>query len=290
MDSDLCIFWTSVTDSITQLERFFQLIIKKFKTVSYVPGNHDLWIMKGEKAAKNSIEKFELICTLCQQNGVSIGPIEVSSTDINQIWILPLFSWYHEDFDPSEDRKGERIRREQWCDFRYCKWPEAFINPDSETPSTPTGTPELYFINMNEPNLEFVKQNSKPNSTIITFSHFLPRPECYPYHQANDSRIGKRTEQPYMMKVIGTGLLEKQIRHVGSSIHVFGHTHIPWNSVIDGVQYIQLCLKYPSERKEVPGEALSKLEETLIWDSSMTHLKIMELQQSSRTKPSSSES
>ena len=41
--------------------------------------------------------------------------------------------------------------------------------------------------------------------------------------------------------------LDAQIRGAGSTLHVFGHTHIPCDRVVDGVRYVQQPLGYPGE-------------------------------------------
>lgn len=32
-------------------------------------------------------------------------------------------------------------------------------------------------------------------------------------------------------------------------VHVFGHTHFGWDTVLDGTRYVQAALGYPHERK-----------------------------------------
>lgn len=250
---------------IGDLEKLFSVLVKKFKVVSFVPGNHDLWLIKGDKSSPNSAAKFDSIMQLCDKYGVKRQPHLLESDDkALKVWLVPLFSWYNEEFDEDESTKGERIRRELWGDYMHCKWPEAVINPDSETPSCPTGTPEAYFSAMNESALQAVLASpDTASATIISFSHFLPRIECsltkeqLPFY-------GK-----FWHKVEGSKKLEAQIRRLGSHIHIFGHSHNPWNLLIDDVHYIQMCLKYPRERTAHPEDAFKTLEEMLIFDSTI---------------------
>lgn len=219
--------------------------------------------MKGDKTSKNSILKFERILELCAKYGIKTSAHLAESADGSvKIWLVPLYSWYHEDFDSDESSKGERIRREIWCDFMYCKWPEEVINEESETPSAPVGTPEAYFLGLNEKSIEEVLA-SKVEASIITFSHFLPRRECFPPKESLSEYL------KFFPKVIGTEKLELQIRRIGAQIHVFGHTHIPWNMVIDNVHYVQMCLMHPRERRNRPLEALNSIEEMCVYDSSL---------------------
>jgi len=50
-------------------------------------------------------------------------------------------------------------------------------------------------------------------------------------------------------RVAGSELIEKQIRQVGSKLHVYGHQHINRDREIDGIRYAAHCLGYPNERK-----------------------------------------
>jgi len=50
-----------------------------------------------------------------------------------------------------------------------------------------------------------------------------------------------------LYRVGGTTRLDEQIREVGSTIHVFGHSHINWEKEVDGVLYVQNAKGYPRE-------------------------------------------
>jgi predicted phosphodiesterase len=47
--------------------------------------------------------------------------------------------------------------------------------------------------------------------------------------------------------VLGTHRIERQLRALGASIHVFGHSHINTRTVIDGVTYLNNAFGYPGE-------------------------------------------
>ena len=49
-------------------------------------------------------------------------------------------------------------------------------------------------------------------------------------------------------RVAGSAGLERQIRRLGSVIHVYGHQHYNRHRIIDGIRYISHCLGYPQER------------------------------------------
>jgi hypothetical protein len=75
---------------------------------------------------------------------------------------------------------------------------------------------------------------------VISFSHFLPRRDLLP--------AAERLRFKGLPKVAGCAALDQQIRHLKSCVHVFGHSHINCDRVIDGVRYVQNPLRYPRER------------------------------------------
>ena len=48
-------------------------------------------------------------------------------------------------------------------------------------------------------------------------------------------------------QAIGSVPLERQVRELGSDLHVFGHTHIPIDMVREGVRYLQWPLGKSTE-------------------------------------------
>jgi Icc-related predicted phosphoesterase len=248
---DALIVAGDVTHRLALLEEFFALLTSKFQHVFYVPGNHDLWLTddRHDPAIQHSLDKFDKIVQLCRKHGVLTEPTKIGAA--NPIWIVPLFSWYHRSFDavPLADDEQKRILA-GWNDYRFCKWLPEHLNQGDESP---LNTPEQYFLNLN-----LTRVNRTYDAPVISFSHFLPRPECLPPRE--------RLFIPYLPKVVGSLKLDEQIRSINSIRHVFGHTHINWNALIDGVHYIQLALKYPKERES--SRTPTDMEQLLIFSES----------------------
>jgi hypothetical protein len=74
------------------------------------------------------------------------------------------------------------------------------------------------------------------NDTIISYSHYLPRQELSP-----EKRF---LIEPLLSQVIGSDIIESQIRRLQPDLHVFGHLHVPIDLVLDGIRYIQWPLGY----------------------------------------------
>ncbi|MFC1526120.1 metallophosphoesterase [Candidatus Latescibacterota bacterium] len=235
-----------VAHRLEELARVLETLRERFAWMVFVPGNHDLWV-RGEEG--DSLEKFHRILELCDSLGVTTAPSWMGGHRV-----VPLFSWY----DPSLDggQSTDPIP-ERWADQRHCRWPEGM------------GLPATYFAKLNEPHLAAAGTRSgdakecengggphhgtavggcarELGATVpqltITISHFVPRRDLLP-----PTELLRFRELP---KVAGNPLIEGQLRAAGSHLHVFGHSHIRRDCVIDGVRYVQHSLGYPRERRE----------------------------------------
>lgn len=190
---------------------------ERFSRVFYVPGNHDLWVREGEG---DSLERFGELLECCARTDIDTAPARIAA-----LHVVPLFSWY----EPALDGGGEVPRR--WADRRHCRWPDHLSSPAE------------YFASLNEPYLRALTDATTGQAGLtLTCSHFLPRRDLLP-----PDRFLRYPELP---KVAGSPRIERQLRQAGSDIHVFGHSHIRVDEIIDGVRYVQHSLAYPRERRE----------------------------------------
>jgi hypothetical protein len=132
--------------------------------------------------------------------------------------IVPFFSWYDYSFGPPTD-----AILASWMDFYACSWPANFAMRDVAE----------YFLEMNKAAI------TKYSGTVITFSHFLPRIDLMPFFIPPAHRI--------VYPVLGTKKLDIQIREVGAALHIYGHSHVNQNIIIDGIRYVNNAFGYPRE-------------------------------------------
>jgi predicted phosphodiesterase len=196
-----------VADSPEVLAETLSLLRGRFAEVFFVPGNHELWV-RGRPG--DSVEKFRAVLSVCAAAGVRTAPAKVGGA-----WVVPLFSWYHESFDVAGEGVADEL--EAWSDRYFCRWPEAI------------GRVDRYFLAMNEPHVR------RYDAPVVTFSHFVPRPELVP-----PVRYLRFKGLPL---VAGSTGIDAQLRRIGAAVHVYGHTHIPGDRVIDGVRYVQNWLR-----------------------------------------------
>lgn len=211
-NEDALIVAGDVADRLEVIEYTLAVLRSKFRQVCYVPGNHELWVRDG---AYDSIEKLRRVLETCRRIDVETRPVRIDG-----LWIVPLLSWYDAAFDGEDDRDAEEL--EGWADFHFCKWPAGVLDVCQ------------HFLDMNEAHINC------PDGPVISFSHFLPRRDLLPPRE--------KLRFKNLPKVSGCAPLDGQIRRLKSTIHVFGHSHIKTDRVIDGVRYVNNALLYPRER------------------------------------------
>lgn len=211
--NDLLILAGDVTDIIPLFEKTLKSLRERFLEVLFIPGNHDLWVQRSQ--VKHSLEKLKLIKAITADCGIRMEPFHLPSLSI-----VPLFGWYDHSFGILSQETVET-----WADYVACKWPKNY-NEKSIT---------QHFTAMNEPFLGDIDAKR----FIISFSHFLPRIDIMPVYIPHDKRS--------LYPVFGTPLLEKQIRRLGSKIHVYGHSHVNNQITKDNTLYINNAFGYPYE-------------------------------------------
>ncbi|MDY6945154.1 MAG: metallophosphoesterase, partial [Pseudomonadota bacterium] len=134
--------------------------------------------------------------------------------------IVPLLGWYDYSFgQPSADLYS------MWMDYHACRWPPGWQPQDVAA----------HFTRLNR------EITTDSTDIVITFSHFLPRIDLVPSYVSSRHRL--------LDPVLGSARLEQQLRRLGSSIHVYGHSHINRCVSLGGVTYVNNALGYPGEER-----------------------------------------
>lgn len=238
---DVLILAGDICHDTNRLKKTLINLNNQFAYLFFVPGNHDLWIR--DRDWKNSLEKFENIKQFCQANEIYQSSLRLKN-NVNQniACIVPLLSWYTtpEQGDDSLylQKPGEDQTNRMWADNYYTSWPG----------SNGEFIPSSHFAALNEPRL-----NQTFDGNVISLSHFVPRQEAmFSSNRVPDPEMIKKYDRnpPFnFSRVAGSTKIERQIRKIGSEVHVYGHQHINRDREIDGVRYVSHCLGYPKERK-----------------------------------------
>lgn len=209
---DVLILAGDVSDSLPRLGWCLETLAAKFATVLFVPGNHDLWVMRDE-VQRTSLEKFDEVRRVAETSGALMKAFHRPN-----LVIVPLLGWYDYSFGlPGEDLLGG------WMDFHACRW------PNEMTPADVTA--------------HFTRLNGEPRprdrTKVITFSHFMPRIDLIPSSLPPARR--------WLYPVLGATVLDQQLRQAGASIHVYGHSHLSRRVTREGVTYVNNAFGYPHE-------------------------------------------
>lgn len=210
---DVLLLGGDLSSDLPRLEDCLQRLRERFDRVFFVPGNHDLWVRKGD--GQDSLGRAERIGEIAQRSGVETRPARIKS-----LRIVPLLSWY----DFSFGQPGEELRR-RWADFRLCVWPAGME----------LGEVARYFHQQN------TIEAPLPGETVISFSHFMPRPDALP------ERVVR--QEYFLLPVLGSTALEDQVRVLKPRYHVFGHSHLNSVRLLNGTTYLNNAFGYPAEHR-----------------------------------------
>lgn len=213
--NDVLICAGDVAQNEKLLGSVFERLRHRFQAIVYVPGNHELWVDRRPESGwqgENSIDKFHRVQALARACGIRTEPL-----DLETVSLVPLLAWYDHSYGiPSENLL------QMWSDYHLCSWPEQFDQPRIAE----------YFLALNQP---FLKTRPQP---VISFSHFVPRADFLP---AAESSRG------FLRPVLGTNLIDAQVRQLGSFLHIYGHYHVNNRTERDNVTYINNAYGYPRE-------------------------------------------
>lgn len=220
---DVLVLAGDVSDDLTLLERVLSVCASRFASVLYVPGNHDLWVHRGEFDC--SLTKFHAVLALCEELGVATSPFALRG-----VAFVPLLSWYDYSFGSLD-----RSLKLGWRDFKACSWPSALADHGALTE-------HFHAINRESVRAEesWLKERAEIDA-VISCSHFLPTLDVMP-DWIPESR---RTVYP----VLGSRALGKQVKELAPDIHVYGHSHVNQAIRLGATCYINNAFATPKETR-----------------------------------------
>lgn len=231
---DILLLAGDVTHRLDLLAWALEFLRCRFREVFYVPGNHDLWVTQEDSF--DSQEKFHRVIEQCNALDVRTGwkQLICGSDKIN---IVPLLSWYSRRGESEDTLYAPRVDAcldlSVWSDTYLIRWPSRVPNAMCD-----------YFLDLNE------KRNPLSfDGDVITFSHFLPRRELM-LRAPNEPVTGGDTARFNFSEVAGCKRIDRQLRKLAATIHVYGHQHRNRVRTIEGVTYKSCCLGYSRERQK----------------------------------------
>ena len=223
-------------------------------------GNHELWHTPYESLADGSfctgptsLTRHLAILQLAHSLGIHVCPTLLG----DDLAIVPLQSWYHFGFlHPGAARLANPPPTFELREMDgACKWPAELARRSTDATLAP------YFARLNDElglTPDAVTQRAGAR-TLVTFSHFLPRPELH----RGFGNLGAN-----LADVEGSKPLGEQVGALSSAVHVFGHTHWAIDMYVDGTRYVQYPLGYANERERAPYRVHATEAEpfALVWE------------------------
>ncbi|WP_186188393.1 metallophosphoesterase family protein [Burkholderia gladioli] len=211
---DVLILAGDVSDSLERLERCLSTFANCFRRVFFVPGNHELWVMR-DPPGTTSLDKFGQVRRVAEASGATLR-----AELVDGVAIVPLLGWYDESFGVP----GQELR-DAWMDFHACRWPQGWTSRHVAE----------YFTGLN------ALDDLPRGRPTISFSHFLPRIDVMPAYIPASRRM--------LYPVLGSSLIEAQVRRIRPDLHLYGHSHVNREVVLDGIRYLNNAFGYPHEER-----------------------------------------
>ena len=255
--SDGLIICGDVGESVAHLDLVFAKTTACFKTVFWVPGNHELYSMPGKEQPKG-VEKYDECVAVARKWGVWTPEDEWQTWGEGEerVVVAPCFGLYDYSFRPPEVGREEALA---WAEESgVVAADEAFLFPE------PYKTRDEWCearVEKSERKLERAQEKGLP---LVIVNHWpLRRDLVY------IPRI------PRFSLWCGTTRTEEWHARYNAKVVVSGHLHVRRTDWIDGVRFEEVSLGYPRQWVSDPfyirGSRLARLQLLLLSTTDKDH-------------------
>jgi 3',5'-cyclic AMP phosphodiesterase CpdA len=229
--ADWLLICGDISETLEDVEWALRLLSKRFATVVWAPGNHDLWTLPDERAQLRGEPRYEHLVDLCRSLDVITpeDPYPVWEGAGGPVTIAPLFLLYDYTFGrniaPTKERALARAHevgvvcsdefllhpspyasREEWCHARVRETERRLAACDPDVPTA--------LIN----------------------------------HFPLIDQLTRALWHPEFAQWCGTARTADWHLRFRATVVVYGHLHIPRTTWHDGVRFEEVSLGYPRER------------------------------------------
>ncbi|UGY94115.1 metallophosphoesterase family protein [Streptomyces gobiensis] len=245
-DDDWLLVAGDVADTVADIEWALRVLKDRFRTVVWVPGNHELWTPRTDVVRLRGVERYLHLVELCRRLGVLTpeDPYPVWRGRGGPVTIAPLFLLYDYTFRVDGVlTKQESLRRAYEagvvCTDEHLLHPDPYASRDDWCRARVAETEKRLAA-------------CAPDAPPVLINHWpLVR---------EPTRV---LRFPEFAQWCGTELTADWHRRFNAAAVVYGHLHIPRSTVYDGVPFEEVSLGYPREwraratRPELPRVILS---------------------------------
>lgn len=208
---------------------------KRFRTVIWTPGNHELWTLPSDPVQFRGAQRYQHLVAMCRSLGV------ITPEDSYLVWrgaggpvaIVPLFLLYDYTFRPAgTSNKAEALALAYEsgvvCTDEAVLFPDPYPSRDAWCRAR---------VEITERRLAAID----PELPTILVGHF-------PLNREPTQVL----RYPEFAQWCGTERTADWHLRFRALAVVYGHLHIPGTAWYDGVRFEEVSLGYPQERKKRP--------------------------------------
>jgi 3',5'-cyclic AMP phosphodiesterase CpdA len=239
-DDDWLIVAGDVAEMFADVEWALRQLRSRFSVVIWAPGNHELWTPREDPVQLKGEERYRALVRMCREIDVLTpeDPYALWDGPAGPVAVAPLFLLYDYTFrPPGTHNKQEALARAYQAGV-VCN-DEMLLHPDPY-PDRESWCAERLALTRTR-----LGELPADRSTVLV-NHFpLVR---------EPTRI---LRYPEFAQWCGTEHTADWHRRYRAVAVVYGHLHIPWRYVIDGVPFDEVSLGYPREwrrRSDPPGQ------------------------------------
>jgi 3',5'-cyclic AMP phosphodiesterase CpdA len=232
---DCLILAGDVGETLDQLERTLAVLRRKFALMLWTPGNHDLWSNPRAQREARGEAKYAALVERCRRWDVATPEdpwVEWGAGGETYV-LAPLFLLYDYSFGPpgasKEEALAAALRAGIWCSDEAFLDPHPFPSIDAWCAARCEWT---------ERRLAAVPRDRK----LVLVNHYPLRRDL----------VRLPTMRAFSLWC-GTSRTEDWARRFNVAKVVYGHLHIPRSLSLDGVDFEEVSLGYPYQRRQAPS-------------------------------------
>jgi 3',5'-cyclic AMP phosphodiesterase CpdA len=229
-ERDWLIVCGDVSEMSTDLEWALALLVERFATVIWVPGNHDLWSTPEDPLTLRGEARYRHLVEVCRRLGV------LTPEDPYPIWegasgpatVVPLFLLYDYSFGSNIAPTKEQSLARAYAAGVVCS-DELVLYPD------PYPSREAWCAaRVQEAERRLLARDPQLPTVLVNHFPLIRDPTLVLYH-------------PEFAQWCGTVRTADWHVRFGAKAVVYGHLHIPRVTWHDGVRFTEVSLGYPRE-------------------------------------------
>ncbi|WP_239078368.1 metallophosphoesterase [Streptomyces sp. SID9124] len=231
--ADWLIVAGDVGESPDDLSWVLDLLTRRYATVIWAPGNHDLWTLRDDPVSLRGDARYRRLVEICRSYGVHTpeDPYPVWSGPGGPLVVAPLFLLYDYTFRTPTAATREQALEQAYeagvvCTDEFMLHPDPYPSRQAWCRARVAATEQR--LAACDPELRTVLVNHFP--LVRTPTRVLRHPEFAQW--------------------CGTELTADWHTRFRAAAVVYGHLHIPRTTWYDGVRFEEVSVGYPRERRQ----------------------------------------